>query len=108
MFRKDLIPLLLNNPLRVVDLAALCGAPIKTIHDDLRHLMKSLKQSKYHVKIHPAECRKCDFVFAAEKLTRPGKCPQCRGTWIEAPLIEILGPAPAYRGGEESRDDRSV
>jgi hypothetical protein len=100
MFRKDLIPLLLNNPMAVADLAKLCGAPIKVLHDDLRHLIKSLKNSAYDIKVHPAACRKCHFVFSADKLTRPGKCPKCRATWIEPPLIEILGPAPEYREGE--------
>jgi predicted Zn-ribbon and HTH transcriptional regulator len=108
MFRKDLIPLLLHNPLGVADLAKLCGAPMKEIDADLRHLMKSLKHSEYQVRVHPAACRKCSFVFSAEKLTRPGKCPQCRGTWIEAPLIEILGPAPTGREGEDDSHDRPV
>jgi predicted Zn-ribbon and HTH transcriptional regulator len=108
MFRKDLIPLLLRNPMGVADLAKLCGAPIKEIDADLRHLMKSLKHSEYHVRVHPAACRKCGFVFSGEKLTRPGKCPQCRSTWIEAPLIEILDSTWSERGGEAYHDDRSV
>ena len=104
MFRKDLIPLLLYNPMAVADLATLCGVPMKAINDDLRHLIKSLKHSEYDVKVHPAACRKCAFVFSAGKLTRPGKCPQCRGTWIEAPLIEILGPVPSPgRRGDDAR-----
>ena len=33
---------------------------------------------------------KCGFVFAAQKLLKPGKCPQCRSTWLEEPVIEII------------------
>jgi hypothetical protein len=89
MYRKDLIGFLLNNPMRVAEIARLYDIPLKEAADDLKHLMKTLKKSAYRVHVHPAVCRRCDFVFSVEKLTKPGKCPGCRGTWIEEPLVEI-------------------
>lgn len=90
MFRKDLVTFLYGNPMTVVDIARLAGIAPRDAEDDLKHLTKTLKRSAYRLKVHPATCRKCDFVFSGAKLTKPGKCPRCRGTWIEAPLVEVV------------------
>lgn len=89
MFRKDLISLLQNNPLGITDIARHMGVPPKEIEDDIEHLMKTLKHSGYRLLITPAKCKKCGFTFHKDKFHRPGKCPQCHGTWINEPLFEI-------------------
>jgi predicted Zn-ribbon and HTH transcriptional regulator len=89
MFRKDLVSFLQDNPMSVAELAKVFGASPRDVADDLQHLMKTLKKSTYRVQVHPAACRKCAFEFSTAKLSKPGKCPRCRGTWIDAPLIEI-------------------
>lgn len=91
MFRKDLVSFLRDNPLTIADIATAFAVSPKEVEADLQHLMRTLKKSAYRLKIHPATCRKCGFVFSADKLSKPGKCPRCKGTWIEAPLVEILG-----------------
>lgn len=89
MFRRDLIDLL-AQPRSVHDLARELEARPADVEDDLRHLLKSLRHSgAYRAVVTPARCRHCGFVFHHDKLSRPGKCPQCRNTWIEAPLIRI-------------------
>ena len=45
MFRKDLITLLLDNPLRLSEVARLYNVPLKEVLDDVKHLRKTLKQS---------------------------------------------------------------
>jgi predicted transcriptional regulator len=45
MFRKDLITLLLDNPLRLSEIARLYDVPLKEVLDDVKHLRKTLKQS---------------------------------------------------------------
>lgn len=90
MFRKDLITLLLNNPLRLSEMARLYGVPVKDVAEDVKHLRKTLKQSAYRLDVTPAECRKCSFVFSTEKLSKPSKCPQCRSTWLEESVIQII------------------
>ena len=89
MFRKDLIDVLLDNPMSVAQLSRELGPPAKTIKENLEHLLKSLKHTEFEAHIEPARCRECGFVFRADKLQKPGKCPQCRGRQIEAPIIEI-------------------
>lgn len=89
MFRRDLIELL-AQPRRLHDLAREREAKVADVEDDLRHLLKTLKHSQeYRAVVTPARCRHCGFIFDRDKLTKPGKCPQCRSTWIEAPLIRI-------------------
>jgi predicted Zn-ribbon and HTH transcriptional regulator len=90
MFRKDLITVLLDNPLRLSEIARLYDVPIKEVLDDVKHLRKTLKQSAYRLDVTPAECRKCGFVFSTEKLSKPSKCPQCRSTWLEEPVVQII------------------
>jgi predicted Zn-ribbon and HTH transcriptional regulator len=89
MFRRDLIPLLLDNPLSVAQMARLVGEPPKDVASDLQHLLKSLKHTEYTALVIPATCRKCGFEFGGDKLTKPSKCPECQSTWLTEPRIEI-------------------
>ncbi len=89
MFRPDLIPLLLDNPLSVAQIARLVGEPPKDVASDLQHLLRSLKHTEYTAQVTPATCRKCGFEFARDKLTKPSKCPECQGTWLNEPRVEI-------------------
>ena len=90
MFRRDLIDWLLDNPTSVAELARRqLGAPPREVEEDLRHLLHSLKHRPYRAVVTPARCRKCGFTFRGQKLTKPGKCPKCHGTWISEPLVTI-------------------
>ena len=89
MFRKGLIILLKDKPLGIAEIACLMKITQKDVEDDIRHLIKSLKHSEYQLIITPAQCRNCGFVFNKEKLHKPGKCPQCHGTWIHEPVFKI-------------------
>ncbi|MCS6927729.1 MAG: transcriptional regulator [Candidatus Binatia bacterium] len=90
MFRKDFLTLLLNRPRTVADLAREFEVSPKDIASDLAHLSKTLRKSAYRLKVYPATCRKCGFPFSPEKMTKPGKCPQCKSTWIDDPLVEVI------------------
>lgn len=90
MFRKDLLTTLLNTPRTVADLAREFKVSPKDVATDLKHLMKTLRKSAYRLKIRPATCRSCAFAFSPEKMIKPGKCPRCKGTWIDDPLVEIV------------------
>jgi len=89
MYRKDLIPLLLEHPRSVAELSYLLDETHKEMEQDLHHFLKSLKWMPYYAVIEPAKCRHCGFVFHHDKLHKPGKCPQCKGTWISEPKIRI-------------------
>ena len=88
-FRKELLELLRAQPMSLAELARLLDASPKQVEDDLRHLVRSLKHEKSRLVVTPARCRHCGFHFQKDKLHKPGKCPQCHGTWIQEPLLEI-------------------
>jgi len=89
MFRKDLITLLLGNPMGVSQIAREVKETPGQVADDLQHLLRSLKHSDYRASIAPARCRACGFEFSKAKLTKPSKCPECHSTWIQEPKIGI-------------------
>ena len=89
VFRKELIPLLLDSPMSVLQIARLVREDPRGIETDLLHLLKSLKHTEYTATIDPARCRKCGFEFDGGKLAKPSKCPECRSTWILEPRIGL-------------------
>jgi hypothetical protein len=95
VFRKDLIPLLQNNPMSAAQIARLVGETPRDIEADLLHLLKSLKHTEFVATIEPARCRKCRFEFDVAKLSKPSKCPQCKSTWILEPRVSIRSCEPS-------------
>ena len=89
VFRKNLIPLLLENPLSLTQIARLVDEPPKDVEADLRHLLKSLKHTEFIADVTPARCRKCGFEFDGTRLAKPSKCPECKATWILEPRVAI-------------------
>jgi transcriptional regulator len=89
MFRRDLIPLLLDRTMSLSEIAREVHETPKDVLDALTHLSKSSRHAEYELIVEPAECRKCGFEFGTDKLSRPGKCPQCRGTWIFEPRFAV-------------------
>lgn len=70
-------------------LCELLEVPPAELAQDIEHLRRSLRHSDLELVVDPARCRKCGFLFRADKLRRPGKCANCRSTWISDPLIGI-------------------
>lgn len=83
MFRKELMELLRGRPHRLAELALLFECKPRDVEEDLKHLERSLNRQGLRLMVEPARCRYCGFVFARDKLRKPGKCPRCRRTWIE-------------------------
>ena len=88
-FRKQLLDVLASEPRTASSLARELGIDRREIEDDLRHLVRSARAAGHKVIVEPARCKSCGFVFGEEKLSKPGKCPQCRGTWLFEPLLRI-------------------
>jgi predicted Zn-ribbon and HTH transcriptional regulator len=88
-FRKQLLDVLAAEPRTASSLARELGLHRRDIEDDLRHLVRSARAAGHRVIVEPARCKSCGFVFGEEKLSKPGKCPQCRSTWLFEPLLRI-------------------
>jgi predicted Zn-ribbon and HTH transcriptional regulator len=89
VFRRHLLELLSHEPRSVSSLARELGIARGDVEAHLRHLLRSARASGHAVEIAPARCRSCDFVFGADKLVKPGRCPVCKGTRLYEAQIRI-------------------
>jgi len=89
MFRKQLLELLTEEPRSISRLARELGLSRRDVEDDLRHMIRSARAAGHRVVVVPARCRTCGFTFGEERLAKPGKCPECRGSRIFEPQIGI-------------------
>jgi transcriptional regulator len=87
--RKNLLALLSAQPRSVSWLARELGFTRADVEEDLRHALRSARAAGHRVVVVPARCRSCDFTFDDARLSKPGKCPVCRGTRLFEPQIYI-------------------
>ena len=84
----------LTEPRTASSLARELGLERGDVEEDLRHAIRSARAAGEQVTITPARCKQCGFVFDEERLSKPGRCPECRGSRIFEPLVAIERPAP--------------
>lgn len=89
MFRKDLLEILSAQPRSVSSIARELGLRRSDVEDDLLHAIRSARAAGHRVIIQPAQCRMCGFTFGEDKLSKPGKCPACRGTRLYEAQIRV-------------------
>jgi predicted Zn-ribbon and HTH transcriptional regulator len=93
-FRKDLLTLLSAKPRSVSSLARALGLTRGDIEEDLRHALRSARAAGRHIVVIPASCRSCGFTFDETRLSKPSRCPICRGTRLYEAQINVEdGPA---------------
>jgi transcriptional regulator len=63
------------------------------VEDDLRHALRSAAASGYRIAVIPARCKSCGFVFDDGRLTKPGRCPSCKGSRLFEPQIQLATTA---------------
>jgi len=88
-FRKQLMEILSAEPRSASSLARELGLSRRDVEDDLRHMIRSARAAGHRVIVEPARCRACGYVFGEEKLSKPGKCPACRSTWLFEPQVRV-------------------
>ncbi len=89
--RQRIIELLTGTRLSSHQLAQMLGLPERQVEDHLPHVVKSLaRDHSRRFVLEPSTCPDCNFVFRERtKLTRPSRCPRCRGEQITAPRYGI-------------------
>jgi predicted Zn-ribbon and HTH transcriptional regulator len=85
--RRDLIELLSETPRSVSSIAREMGLRRADAEDDLRHALRSAVVARHRVDVIPARCKDCGFVFDRDRLTKPGRCPSCKGSRLFEPQI---------------------
>lgn len=86
-FRRQLLELLAHEPRSVSSLARELGMSRGDVEEDLRHALRSARAAGHYVEVIPARCKSCNFVFSQDKLSKPSRCPKCKGTRLFEPMI---------------------
>ena len=87
--RQTLHRLLRKGPVTVLELSRQAGVPVKSVVADLEHVIRGLK-GKERLIVQPSKCLSCGFTFKdGTRLTRPSRCPKCRGESIQEPEFFI-------------------
>ena len=81
--------MLTGQPRSVSSIARDMGLDRRDVEDHLRHVIRTARAAGHQVIIEPAKCRHCGFTFGEEKLSKPGKCPECRATRLFEAQIRI-------------------
>jgi hypothetical protein len=73
-----------------IELSQELGIAEKEVYAHLPHIAKSVAAQGKQLVIAPSRCLKCGYVFDTRKrFTRPGRCPECRETYIQKPSYGI-------------------
>lgn len=89
--RESLRRELRAEPATAHDLSRAVGIPEHDVADHLEHLARSLRRSGERLDVEASQCLDCGYVFADRKrLTRPGRCPECRSPRITLPVFRIV------------------
>ena len=90
--RRQLIELLSHEPRSASSVARALGLHRTEVDEQLRHTVRTAVAAGHLVEVIPARCKDCHFEFGADRLSKPGRCPSCRGSRIFEPLIRLAGP----------------
>lgn len=79
------------GPLTARELSARVGIPERQVAGHLEHLGRSLKAGgRERLRVEAARCVECGFAFRKrDRLSRPSRCPVCRGQRLAAPRFAI-------------------
>ena len=82
--------LLAGGPHRAKEISQELGIPEKEVFDHLHHIALTLDRHGKKLRIEPATCLSCGYVFRKRKrFGKPGKCPLCKGQHIREPRYHI-------------------
>jgi len=91
--RQRLLSLLDGPPVSARDISGALSVPERAVGDHLEHIRKSLGRGDKTLVIDPPYCKRCEFIFEDRvRLSKPGRCPSCKGTSVAPPLFSVRGP----------------
>lgn len=90
--RQRIMDILRREELGFEQLRREMEVPGRALEEDLRHVERSLRHGSERLRIEPARCRACGFVFrdrVSRHLHAPSRCPECRSERISEPRFRI-------------------
>ena len=88
--RREIIEVLSTGEYGAQMLSKILRMSEKEVYAHLAHIDRSVRSQNKKLAVTPARCLECGFVFESRiRLTKPGKCPRCRGEHIEDPRYRV-------------------
>jgi predicted Zn-ribbon and HTH transcriptional regulator len=91
--RRQIIAALQGQTISARDLSVRLSLSEREVYEHLEHIHRSTRGRQHRqprLVVTAAQCNACGFVFSKrERVTKPGKCPVCRGTSIREPLFSL-------------------
>ena len=90
--RQRIMEILRREEMGFEELRRELEVPARALEEDLRHVERSLRRGSERLRIDPAACRACGFVFrerVSKHLHAPSRCPHCRSERISDPRFRI-------------------
>ncbi|HET6421166.1 MAG TPA: ArsR family transcriptional regulator [Geobacteraceae bacterium] len=88
--RREIVEILRRQEMSARQISSTIGISEKDVFDHLEHIRAMLHGKGTGISVTPARCMKCGFVFRKrDRLSKPGRCPVCRGEQVEDPLFSI-------------------
>ena len=88
--RQELIDLLQERELDAREISRILAIKEKEVLDHLTHIGRTLSARGLKLRIEPAECQHCGYVFKERRrYSKPGRCPRCKKTHILAPGYHV-------------------
>ena len=77
-------------PISAREIGMRLGMREKDVLAHLEQIAVGAKARGERLRMEPPVCEKCGFVFdERERVSRPSRCPRCRGEHISAPLFSV-------------------
>ena len=88
--RRQIMALLQEQEMGARELSQALSISEKEVYGHLDHIARSLASRGHKLRVRQPRCRHCGFVFEdRQRLTRPGRCPSCKGGHLEAPRFQV-------------------
>jgi len=88
--RQRMIELLAGGEYTDRDLSQFLGISEKDVVYHLEHIARSVQGQKRKLKVIPARCMECGFIFEdRRRFSKPGRCPRCKGEHLQDPRYHI-------------------
>jgi len=89
--RRQIISLLMENELTSLELSHCLRISEKEVLIHLPHIRSSVEAMGRRFVVTAAGCLECGYSFEdRRRLTKPGRCPRCRGEHITDPRYRVV------------------
>lgn len=86
--RQRIVALLETGTFGALEISQAVHASVAEVEGHLEHISRTLRAEHRKLVVEPAACKACGYAFTG-KLSRPSRCPRCRGERIAMPRFTI-------------------